>query len=301
MAKKRRKLNFKEFLVIAAAVIAFVVTLSIIAFVIAVATQNTQPKACTEEAKLCPDGSAVGRVPPNCDFAPCPTNITNSSDTINFAGYTWDVRTSDGLEEPGPNRWNDSNESVWVDTDGNLHMKIRKVGDKWYSSEIDMQKSLGYGRYVFMTESNLDKYDKNIVAAMFLYSFSSANNYPELDIEYGNWNGETIDNALFTAQPVTSESQYSFNVSSVNGNYFSNIIDWNSNRVIFQVIDGHYVYPPTQDFVEGEWNYTGSHIPKTTEGQIAIINFWLYNGVAPSNGQDAELIISNFTFIPNGT
>lgn len=29
--------------------------------------------ACTMEAKLCPDGSAVGRMPPTCEFAPCPT------------------------------------------------------------------------------------------------------------------------------------------------------------------------------------------------------------------------------------
>jgi hypothetical protein len=28
--------------------------------------------ACTMEAKLCPDGSAVSRVAPNCEFAPCP-------------------------------------------------------------------------------------------------------------------------------------------------------------------------------------------------------------------------------------
>jgi len=28
--------------------------------------------ACTEEAKLCPDGSAVGRTGTNCEFAPCP-------------------------------------------------------------------------------------------------------------------------------------------------------------------------------------------------------------------------------------
>ena len=28
--------------------------------------------ACTQDAKICPDGSAVGRVPPNCEFAPCP-------------------------------------------------------------------------------------------------------------------------------------------------------------------------------------------------------------------------------------
>ncbi len=28
--------------------------------------------ACTMEAKLCPDGSAVGRTGPNCEFAACP-------------------------------------------------------------------------------------------------------------------------------------------------------------------------------------------------------------------------------------
>jgi len=27
---------------------------------------------CTMEAKLCPDGSYVGRTGPNCEFAPCP-------------------------------------------------------------------------------------------------------------------------------------------------------------------------------------------------------------------------------------
>jgi len=33
---------------------------------------TTPGKACTEEAKVCPDGSAVGRTWPNCEFAPCP-------------------------------------------------------------------------------------------------------------------------------------------------------------------------------------------------------------------------------------
>jgi len=28
--------------------------------------------ACTLEAKICPDGSSVGRTGPNCEFAPCP-------------------------------------------------------------------------------------------------------------------------------------------------------------------------------------------------------------------------------------
>jgi len=31
------------------------------------------PAACTMDAKICPDGSAVGRSGPKCEFAPCPT------------------------------------------------------------------------------------------------------------------------------------------------------------------------------------------------------------------------------------
>ncbi|MBX3226120.1 MAG: hypothetical protein KIT84_28895 [Labilithrix sp.] len=29
-------------------------------------------KACTMDAKMCPDGTSVGRVGPSCEFAPCP-------------------------------------------------------------------------------------------------------------------------------------------------------------------------------------------------------------------------------------
>ena len=32
-----------------------------------------EPVACTMDAKLCPDGSYVGRVAPDCEFEACPT------------------------------------------------------------------------------------------------------------------------------------------------------------------------------------------------------------------------------------
>jgi plastocyanin len=41
-------------------------------------TKPTTPPtqvACTLEAKLCPDGSYVGRTGPNCEFAACPTPV----------------------------------------------------------------------------------------------------------------------------------------------------------------------------------------------------------------------------------
>jgi len=36
-------------------------------------TSSLNQVACTMEAKICPDGSAVGRSGPKCEFAPCPT------------------------------------------------------------------------------------------------------------------------------------------------------------------------------------------------------------------------------------
>ncbi len=38
-----------------------------------VSNSASTQKACTMEAKLCPDGSSVGRGGPNCEFTPCPT------------------------------------------------------------------------------------------------------------------------------------------------------------------------------------------------------------------------------------
>ena len=51
--------------------------------------------ACTQEAKLCPDSSAVGRTGPNCEFAACP-EATATSTTEGGGGsilpYTSGVR-----------------------------------------------------------------------------------------------------------------------------------------------------------------------------------------------------------------
>lgn len=39
----------------------------------ATAIPGTNNVACTEDARLCPDGSSVSRIPPTCEFAACPT------------------------------------------------------------------------------------------------------------------------------------------------------------------------------------------------------------------------------------
>lgn len=50
-------------------------------------SNNNSRVACSMEAKLCPDGSAVGRTGPNCEFAPCPGSET--ADSFNLQNGTY--------------------------------------------------------------------------------------------------------------------------------------------------------------------------------------------------------------------
>ncbi|MCK5095835.1 MAG: hypothetical protein KAR24_00615 [Candidatus Pacebacteria bacterium] len=57
-----------------------------------------EPVACTLDAKICPDGSSVGRIPPDCEFATCPAEIfeepiggqRDEYGCLGPAGYTFD-------------------------------------------------------------------------------------------------------------------------------------------------------------------------------------------------------------------
>lgn len=50
---------------------------------------NEAAVICTMDAKLCPDGSYVGRTGPNCEFAACPTgNATSTGTTTNATTST---------------------------------------------------------------------------------------------------------------------------------------------------------------------------------------------------------------------
>ena len=69
----------------------------------AFAQLNTAPSvACTDEAKICPDGTGVGRTGPNCEFTPCPGEATppNPATPICNMGP---MRCPDGsMVSPGP-------------------------------------------------------------------------------------------------------------------------------------------------------------------------------------------------------
>jgi hypothetical protein len=78
---------------------------------------------------------------------------------------------------PGPNHFSDSHGSVWVDEQGALHLKIRKINGVWHSAEVILAESLGYGKYVTWTTSRVDLIDRNAVFGIFTYDHSVPNKW----------------------------------------------------------------------------------------------------------------------------
>ncbi len=96
-------------------------------------------KACTEEAKQCPDGSFVGRVGPNCEFKPCPSVTPKTSDeTANWKMY---INQKFGFSMKYPKDWivkENGNNSIWV---SNTNEETLIIGVKNATDTVKITKS----------------------------------------------------------------------------------------------------------------------------------------------------------------
>jgi hypothetical protein len=101
-------------------VVAIVVTLLIIIGLIMFRSNrahNNTPIACTQEAKICPDGSVVGRTGPNCEFTVCPApkSILSEAEARTIAEKT----CIKGGESLGDVIYNDGTKTWWYDANLN--------------------------------------------------------------------------------------------------------------------------------------------------------------------------------------
>ncbi len=210
--------------------------------------------------------------------------------TICFAGREWSVRTGTG--GPGPNKWSDSAESVWVD-DAGLHLKIRKIGDAWHCAEITSVEPARHGMHRFYVASRVDLLDRNIVASPFLYQDDSH----EVDIEFSKWQSASGKGAQYVVQPYdTPGNRRRFDIG-LNGDCSTHCFNWLPHSIQFRSFHGHHPEPPAGSSIQ-EWTYTGGDNPAGNEGLRIHVNFWLIKGAPPSDGREAEFIIKDADLPP---
>lgn len=215
--------------------------------------------------------------------------------TLQFSGLTWKVKAHESPTGPGPNYFSDSEDDVWTDGGGRLHMRIAQRDGKWYCTEVYTTETLGYGTYTFTLASRVDQLDRNIVLGLFTWDDEApAYNYREIDIEFSRWGIEANENAQYVVQPYdTAGNMERFN-AALAGDASTHIVNWGADSVHFSSFQGSASPPNPPDEIWA-WAYAGDDAPPAGM-ESARINLWLYEGNAPSDGLGAEVVIESFSY-----
>lgn len=219
---------------------------------------------------------------------------------VSFAGRTWRVK-GPGFYGPGPSRFCDAANCVWVDGSERLHMTIQNLSGSWYSTEVALEEALGYGDYVFTSVGRLDLLDPKVVLGLFLWRYGPCysssylwwNPYDEVDVEISRWGNPANNQGQFVAQPYDYPGNLvRFPIVYGEGEV-SYAFRWLPDEVAFRSWHGG-PFDESPGSLIFSWDYAGPHIPRP-EGPRAHVNLWQFNGPPATN---QEVILSGFRFIP---
>jgi len=208
---------------------------------------------------------------------------------ILFAGQPWGVKASTVRVGPGACIFSDSADSVAVDTQGSLHLRITNTAGNWSCAEIYSRAAVGFGVYRW-TIAAMPNLDPSSVFGSF--TWADAQSEPrELDFEAGFNTGDGT-NAQFVVQPYSQAGNLQRIALPVSGPITIKMI-WMPAQVSFQAFAG----PDEGGAVVAEWNYTGIAPPADQPYENFRFNLWL-NGGPPSSGNTQEIVVNNFQYQP---
>jgi len=229
--------------------------------------------------------------------------------TIDFAGYTWGVKQSPIPVGPGSNRFSDDADNVWVDLTGRLHLTVRQEGADYYSTEIILTESLGYGRYLFHTSTPMDELDTSIIFGAFLWDAFGEPDLPgyranrEVDFEDAVWPGDPPGNTQFVVQDWdTAGNLHRFALPDLGSPaYMTRILTWSASHLHFQMLRGlHSFNSWTPDDVVEQWPYrhdpAADHFVPDAERERFRFNLHLHKGLVPAGDGRSEIIVNHFAY-----
>ncbi len=206
---------------------------------------------------------------------------------LRFADRLWIVRNDCG--SPGPNCWSNDPQAAWVDSEGQLHLRIRRKNDVWYSAQVWTDEVSSHGKHRFYVIGRLDQLDVNVVGALFLYQ----DDQHEIDIEFARWGDPALPNTQYVVQPANTADNVTAFEMLLAGTFTTHYMDWQPSSIRFKSIYGHHSEPPSNDLLINEWLYSGPDVPSESDGLRVHINLWLKSGLPPSDGQEVEIVIKS--------
>lgn len=244
-----------------------------------------------------PDAGAQPSSDTGTTAAVAPGADSTAARRLFFSGYEWIVKAAgDGPVGPGLNYFADGPDAVWVDAGGRLHLRLQFKYERWWAAEVISARSFGFGTYRFHLDTNVDDLDPNVILGLFTWSDDQAFAHRELDIEMGRWGQDTNDLGQCVVQPYERpENLVRFALpQGLRASLHS--FTWRPDRVACQILAGPDARPDQSGVVLYEHTFTAG-IP-APGGENARINLWLLGGQGPRHGQDIEVVIGRFEFLP---
>ena len=227
---------------------------------------------------------------------------------LQFAGRSWTVKQANNPVGPGPNRFSSSPADVWSDEQG-LHLTIHKVGPFWYSTEVILNESHGYGTYAFQTTSRQDLLDANAVFGAFTWDSAGGDTIPnnhnrEIDFEDSRW-GNPADsrNSQVVVQPYfVSGNRQRFALPNLEeDSALTRFFTWSPKRIEFYTLRGHRspLDFPAESVIHHfiyEDNGTNHRVPAPGQENFRF-NLWLFQSSAPAGNQPVEVVVNDFSYL----
>lgn len=189
---------------------------------------------------------------------------------------------------------NDASESnTWVDSSGNLHMQLQKIGDKWYGATLESPYTVKYGKFTWVASSPSLNLERGTSIGLMTY----ADDYHEIDIEINQWPG--CDEHLYLVNQPGSVEDHPDNVNygilsdnpHLNDKNIEYSIDWKPTSILISAIanDGTII---------SIWDYTNADAIPHVNSSVVMDILPLARTYYPASGNTAEIVLSNFTYTP---
>ena len=217
---------------------------------------------------------------------------------IQFGGYTWAVRGGRG--GPGPNAWDENN--VWLDASTNLHLKISHATGDGPAPKSRCGSAWVLAATSFKPAAGSTGLDDNVVLGLFNYPTADVgpDGTHEIDIEFARWgDAEKPDGQLHRlAGRKGVEAGFQSFPFTLAGDQRRTGLSGAATRLQFRSLQGHRDDDGRRLY--GRWIYSPQDAPERISQQPmpVHINLWLFKGMPPKDGQEVEVILHKFEFIP---
>jgi hypothetical protein len=219
------------------------------------------------------------------------------SKTLQFSGYDWTVRREASFRGGTGNTFDPDN--AWIDGKGALHLRIAanqnhssKSQSKWTCAEVELNRSLGYGTYVFTVRDTAHLEPAAVLSLFTWDDKGTEQNRREMDVEISRWGDPKGHDTQYVVQPYYVPSNiYRLKVQP---GIVTHSLRWEPGQATFSTTMGTdesaNKHPVDQHIFR-------IGVPPADDGNVHMSLYVFGAGKTPLN-HETEVVIEKFEFLP---